>query len=69
MTDVMSHIMGDYAQTATDTAFLDVRYHPHSEEVARMRGKRLVLIHEVEGYLNLRRVKSIASGEAAVSQF
>jgi putative DNA primase/helicase len=69
MTDIMSYIMGDYAQTATDTAFLDVRYHPHHEEVARMRGKRLVFIHEVEGYLNLRRVKSIASGEATSASF
>jgi len=63
MTEAMRYIMGDYAQTATDTAFLDVRYHPHLEEVARMRGIRLVFINEVEGYLNLRRLKSIASGE------
>lgn len=69
MTDAMGYIMGDYAQTATDTAFLDVRYHPHLEEVARMRGKRLVFVHEVEGYLNLRRVKSIASGEATSASF
>lgn len=34
-----------------------------------MRGKRLVFIHEVEGYLNLRRVKSIASGEATSASF
>jgi len=64
MTEIVDYIMGDYAQTATDTAFLEVRYHPHQEEVARMKGKRLVFIHEVEGYLNLRRVKSIASGES-----
>lgn len=69
MTDAMGYVMGDYAQTATDTAFLDVRYHPHLEEVARMRGKRLVFVHEVEGYLNLRRVKSIASGEATSASF
>jgi P4 family phage/plasmid primase-like protien len=69
MTDIMGYILGDYAQTATDTAFLEVRYHPHQEEVARMRGKRLVFIHEVEGYLNLRRVKSIASGEAVSASF
>lgn len=69
MTSIMSYIMGDYAQTATDTAFLDVRYHPHAEEIARMRGKRLVFIHEVEGNLNLRRVKSIASGEAISASF
>lgn len=64
MTEIVDYIMGEYAQTATDTAFLEVRYHPHQEEVARMRGKRVVFINEVEGYLNLRRVKSIASGEA-----
>lgn len=69
MTEIMSYIMGDYAQTATDTAFLEVRYHPHQEEVARMRGKRLIFIHEVEGYLNLRRVKSIASGEGISASF
>lgn len=69
MTDIMGYIMGDYAQTATDTAFLEVRYHPHQEEIARMRGKRLVFIKEVEGYLNLRRVKSIASGEAVSASF
>jgi putative DNA primase/helicase len=60
-------VMGDYAQAATDTAFLEVRYHPHLEEVARMRGKRVVFIHEVEGHLNLRRVKSIASGDATAA--
>ena len=69
MTKIMSYIMGEYAQTATDTAFLEVRYHPHQEEVARMRGKRLIFIHEVEGYLNLRRVKSIASGEGISASF
>jgi putative DNA primase/helicase len=69
MTEIIGYVMGDYAQTATDTAFLDVRYHPHQEEVARMRGKRLVFVHEVEGYLNLRRVKSIASGEAISASF
>lgn len=69
MTEVMSHIMADYAQTATDTAFLEVRYHPHQEEIARMRGKRLIFIHEVEGYLNLRRLKSIASGEGVSASF
>lgn len=69
MTDIVGYVMGDYAQTATDTAFLDVRYHPHSEEVARMRGKRLIFIHEVEGYLNVRRVKAIASGESTSANF
>ena len=69
MTEIMGYILADYAQTATDTAFLEVRYHPHQEEVARMRGKRLVFIHEVEGHLNLRRVKSIASGEATSASF
>jgi P4 family phage/plasmid primase-like protien len=63
MTDMVDYVMGDYAQTAPDTAFLDVRYHPHLEEIARMKGKRVVFIHEVEGYLNLSRIKSIASGE------
>lgn len=42
MTDIIDYIMGDYAQTATDTALLDVRYHLHLEEIARMRGKRLM---------------------------
>jgi putative DNA primase/helicase len=69
MTDIMSHIMGDYAQAATDTAFLEVRYHPHQEEIARMQGKRLIMISEVEGHLNLRRVKSIASGEETSASF
>lgn len=69
MTEILDYILGDYAQTATDTAFLEVRYHPHQEEIARMRGKRLVFIHEVEGYLNLRRVKSIASGESTSASF
>ena len=69
MTEILSYVLGDYAQTATGTAFLEVRYHPHHEEIARMRGKRLVFIHEVEGYLNLRRVKSIASGEPTSASF
>lgn len=69
MTEIVGYIMGDYAQTATDTAFLEVRYHPHLEEIARMRGKRVVFIQEVEGYLNLRRVKSIASGEVTSASY
>jgi hypothetical protein len=63
------YILGDYAQTATDSGFLEVRYHPHQEKVARMRGKRLVFIHEVEGYPNRGRVKSIASGKAVSASF
>lgn len=69
MTDIVSYVMGDYAQTAPDTAFLDVRYHPHLEEIARMRGKRVIFIHEVEGYLNISRIKSIASGEPTSASF
>ena len=69
ITEIINYVMGDYVQTATDTAFLEVRYHPHQEEVARMRGKRLVFIHEVEGHLNLRRVKSMASGEGVSASF
>lgn len=69
MAEAMHYVLGEYAQVARDTAFVDVRYQPHSEEIARMRGKRMVQIHEVEGSLNLQRVKSFSSGDRATACF
>jgi P4 family phage/plasmid primase-like protien len=69
MAEAMHYVLGEYAQVARDTAFVDVRYQPHSEEIARMRGKRMVQIHEVEGSLNLQRVKSFSAGDRATACF
>ena len=69
MAEAIHYVLGDYAQVARDTAFVDVRYQPHSEEIARMRGKRMVQIHEVEGSLNLQRVKSFSSGDRVTACF
>ena len=67
--EIVHYILGDYAQVARDTAFIDVRYNPHIEEIARMRGKRMVQIHEAEGSLNLQRVKSVSSGDRLSASF
>lgn len=64
-------IMGDYARTSTDTAFLDNRHGQHHEEIAWLKGARLVLVNEINGSLawNDARIKSVTGGESQSASF
>ena len=65
------HIMGDYARTSTDTAFLDGRHGQHHEEIAWLKGSRLVLVNEINGSLpwNDARIKAVTGGESQSASF
>lgn len=69
ITGIYQWVMGSYAQTATDTAFLDIRYAQHSEEIACLRGARLVLISEAGGKWNETRIKAVTGGERLSASF
>jgi putative DNA primase/helicase len=66
---ILEWIMGDYAQTATETAFLETRNPQHSEEIACLRGARLVLSGEASGKWNESRIKSITGGDRLTGSF
>ncbi|MET0370700.1 MAG: phage/plasmid primase, P4 family [Sphingobium sp.] len=65
------HILGDYARTSTDTAFLDNRQGQHHEEIAWLKGSRLVLVNEINGSLpwNDARIKAVTGGESQSASF
>ena len=69
ITGIYQWLMGSYAQTATDTAFLDVRHGQHSEEIACLRGARMVLISEAGGKWNETRIKAVTGGERLSASF
>ena len=66
---ILEWIMGDYAMTATETAFLETRNPQHSEEIACLRGARLVLSGEATGKWNESRIKSITGGDRLSGSF
>ena len=65
------HIMGDYAKTSTDTAFLETRHGQHHEEIAWLQGARLVLVNEINANLswNDARIKSVTGGESQSASY
>ena len=65
------HILGDYAKTSTDTAFLETRHSQHHEEIAWLKGARLVLVNEINPNLpwNDARIKSVTGGECQSASF
>lgn len=65
------YILGDYAKTSTDTAFVDTRHSQHSEELAWLNGARLVLVNEINGSLpwNDSRIKAITGGEHIAASY
>ena len=71
ISNTLRHIMGDYARTSTDTAFLDNRHGQHHEEIAWLKGARLVLVNEINGSLawNDARIKSVTGGESQSASF
>ncbi|WP_052223154.1 phage/plasmid primase, P4 family [Novosphingobium malaysiense] len=71
ITNTLRHIMGDYARTSTDTAFLESRHSQHHEEIAWLKGARLVLVNEINGSLawNDARIKSVTGGESQSASF
>lgn len=71
ISNTFRYIMGDYARTSTDTAFLDNRHGQHHEEIAWLKGARLVLVNEINGSLawNDARIKSVTGGESQSASF
>lgn len=63
------NIMADYARTSTDTAFIESRQSQHPEEIAWLRGSRLVLVNEVSGTWHEPRIKAITGGENMSAAF
>lgn len=62
-------IMGGYARTSTDTAFVETRHSQHSEEIAWLTGRRLVLLAEVTGTWHESRIKAVTGGENMSASF
>jgi len=71
ISNTFRHIMGDYARTSTDTAFLESRHGQHHEEIAWLQGARLVLVNEINGSLawNDARIKSVTGGESQSASY
>lgn len=64
-------LLGDYARTSTDSAFLDNRQAQHHEEIAWLKGCRLVLVNEINGNLpwNDARIKAVTGGESQSASY
>lgn len=71
ISNTFRYILGDYAKTSTDTAFLENRHAQHHEEIAWLKGARLVLVNEINGSLawNDARIKSVTGGESQSASF
>ena len=69
--NTLRHMLGDYAKTSTDTAFVDTRHSQHSEELAWLNGARLVLVNEINGSLpwNDSRIKAVTGGEHIAASY
>lgn len=69
--NVFRYVLGDYARTSTDTAFVDTRQSQHSEELAWLNGARLVLVNEINGSLpwNDARIKAVTGGENIAASY
>lgn len=71
ISNTLRYILGDYARTSTDTAFLETRHSQHHEEIAWLQGARLVLVNEINGSLpwNDARIKAVTGGESQSASF
>lgn len=69
--NVMSGVMGDYAQVSTSDVFTESRGDKHSTDLAMLSGARLVVASETtQGQRwNETRIKSISGGEAISARF
>jgi putative DNA primase/helicase len=67
--NALAYAMGDYAQTATDSAFVETRFAAHNEELARLNRARFVQVPEVTGTLNLTRIKAVSGGEDITASY
>lgn len=67
--NAIAYAMGDYAQTATDSAFVETRFAAHNEELARLNRARFVQVPEVTGSLNLTRIKAVSGGEDITASY
>jgi putative DNA primase/helicase len=66
---IYKFILGPYAQTTTETAFLETRNGQHSEEIACLRKARLVFISEAGGRWNENRIKAVTGGDQLTASF
>lgn len=71
LVNTLSHIMGDYASVANTSTFAQAKNEQHPEELARLRGARLVLANETnEGQTwNEARVKQASGGDKMTARF
>ena len=67
--NAIAYAMGDYAQTATDSAFVETRFAAHNEELARLNRARFVQVPEVTGTLHLTRIKAVSGGEDITASY
>jgi len=67
--NIMAYVMGDYAGVATDTVFLGSRFRQHSEELAMLRGYRLVQLSEMGGQWDEGRIKQVTGGDGITAAF
>ncbi len=64
-----AYALGDYAGVATDTAFLETKHSQHSEELAMLRGLRLVRCSEMSGRWREDRIKQVSGGESITAAY
>lgn len=64
-----AYALGDYSGVATDTAFLETKYGQHSEELAMLRGLRLVRCSEMSGRWREDRIKQVSGGESITASY
>lgn len=70
ITNLWQHLLGDYARTSTETAFIETRQSQHSEELAWLSdGVRLVIVPEAGGVWAESRLKQVTGGERISAAF
>lgn len=69
--NVISALLGDYAQTASFDSFLIKKYNTASNDVARMQGRRFISAVEAEGERKLAEVliKQLTGGDTITARF
>ena len=69
--NVISVLLGDYAQTASFDSFLIKKYNTNSNDVARMQGRRFISAVEAEGERRLAEVliKQLTGGDTITARF
>tara|TARA_B110001454_G_scaffold211112_1_gene226374 strand:- start:1781 stop:3607 length:1827 start_codon:yes stop_codon:yes gene_type:complete len=66
---MMATVMGEYAGVATDSVFSGSGFRQHSEELAMLRGYRLVQLSEMGGAWDEGRIKQVTGGDGVTAAF